>query len=75
MRVRPLSSCLIAIFGGAALCSLCAPLCYGQGFRDILPDGRPCQVCPELVDIPAGQFTMGSPASELERMGARNRYG
>jgi formylglycine-generating enzyme required for sulfatase activity len=55
--------------GGAALWVLWAPSCYGQGFRDALADGQPCTVCPELVVVPAGQFTMGSPASEPERLG------
>jgi len=55
--------------GGAALWVLSAASCYGQGFRDALADGQPCTVCPELVVVPAGQFTMGSPASEPERMG------
>ena len=32
----------------------------GQSFRD-------CPTCPEMVVVPAGRFTMGSPASESER--------
>ncbi len=32
----------------------------GETFRD-------CAECPEMVVIPAGSFTMGSPASEEER--------
>ncbi len=32
----------------------------GRSFRD-------CNVCPEMVVIPAGSFTMGSPASEPQR--------
>jgi formylglycine-generating enzyme required for sulfatase activity len=28
---------------------------------------RDCPVCPEMVVVPAGRFTMGSPANELER--------
>jgi formylglycine-generating enzyme required for sulfatase activity len=39
----------------------------GQSFRDNLADGQPCPVCPEMVVVPAGSFTMGSPASEKER--------
>jgi formylglycine-generating enzyme required for sulfatase activity len=36
----------------------------GQSFRDRLANGPPCPTCPELVVVPAGSFTMGSPASE-----------
>jgi formylglycine-generating enzyme required for sulfatase activity len=54
---------------GAVLWILCAASCYGQGFRDALADGQPCTICPELVVVPAGQFTMGSPANEPERFG------
>ena len=32
----------------------------GDSFRD-------CDVCPEMVVIPAGRFTMGSPSSEADR--------
>src|ERR1044071_4629098 len=32
----------------------------GQTFRD-------CRSCPEMVVLPAGKFTMGSPADEPER--------
>jgi len=28
---------------------------------------RDCQICPEMVVVPAGSFTMGSPANEPER--------
>ena len=31
---------------------------------------RDCPVCPEMVEIPAGRFTMGSPASEHGRSSA-----
>ncbi len=41
----------------------------GASFRDRLVDGQPCQVCPEFVVVPAGQFTMGSPDGEAERLG------
>ncbi len=34
----------------------------GQSFRD-------CPECPEMVVLPAGSFTMGSPASEDKRLG------
>jgi formylglycine-generating enzyme required for sulfatase activity len=39
----------------------------GQSFRDRLANGQPCPMCPEMVVVPAGSFTMGSPNSEAER--------
>jgi formylglycine-generating enzyme required for sulfatase activity len=39
----------------------------GQSFRDLLADGSPCPMCPEMVVAPAGTFTMGSAPSEPER--------
>jgi formylglycine-generating enzyme required for sulfatase activity len=37
----------------------------GQSFRDRLADSQPCPMCPEMVVVPAGTFTMGSPDSEI----------
>jgi formylglycine-generating enzyme required for sulfatase activity len=39
----------------------------GKTFRDRLVNGQPCFTCPEMVVVPAGRFTMGSPNSEPER--------
>ena len=39
----------------------------GQSFRDRLANGQPCATCPEMVVVPSGKFTMGSPASEPQR--------
>ena len=36
-------------------------------FTDTLADGSPCGFCPEMVVIPAGTFTMGSPPDEVGR--------
>jgi formylglycine-generating enzyme required for sulfatase activity len=36
-------------------------------FTDTLADGAPCGFCPEMVVIPAGTFTMGSPPDEEGR--------
>src|SRR5688500_3764617 len=37
---------------------------YGVGLGDAF---RECATCPEMVVVPAGSFTMGSPESEPER--------
>ena len=39
----------------------------GQSFRDRLVNGQPCPMCPEMVVVPNGNFTMGSPLSEPQR--------
>jgi formylglycine-generating enzyme required for sulfatase activity len=39
----------------------------GKSGRDLLADGSPCPFCSEMVVVPAGTFTMGSPANEPER--------
>jgi formylglycine-generating enzyme required for sulfatase activity len=36
-------------------------------FTDTLADGSPCGFCPEMIVIPAGTFTMGSPPEEKGR--------
>ena len=36
----------------------------GKTFQDRLADGKPCPRCPEMVVVPCGEFTMGSPATE-----------
>jgi formylglycine-generating enzyme required for sulfatase activity len=38
-----------------------------ERFRDLLANGQPCAFCPEMVVVPAGSFTMGSPQSEPDR--------
>jgi len=39
----------------------------GESFRDWRADGQPCPECPEMVVVPAGSFTMGSPPGEEGR--------
>jgi formylglycine-generating enzyme required for sulfatase activity len=39
----------------------------GKAFHDRLADGTPCPMCPEMVVVPAGTFTMGSPPGERGR--------
>ncbi len=48
------------IIGAFSAASAQEHLKSGETFRD-------CAECPEMVVIPAGSFTMGSPASEEER--------
>jgi formylglycine-generating enzyme required for sulfatase activity len=37
----------------------------GKTFQDRLADGSPCPMCPQMVVVPAGEFLMGSAASEI----------
>ncbi len=37
----------------------------GQTARDRLANGQPCPMCPEMVVVPSGSFTMGSTAAEI----------
>ena len=39
----------------------------GETFRDRNADGSECALCPEMVVVPAGSFTMGSPDTEQGR--------
>ena len=57
MLSRIISAVLIVVASTAAAQEVRQP---GTTFRD-------CPECPEMVVIPAGSFTMGSPASEPER--------
>jgi len=40
----------------------------GKSARDPLADWSPCPFCPEMVVVPSGTFTMGSPEDEPERL-------
>src|SRR5262245_11843734 len=42
----------------------------GKSARDLLTNGSPCAFCPEMVVVPAGSFTMGSPSNEPQRYDA-----
>ncbi|MFO1161483.1 MAG: formylglycine-generating enzyme family protein [Reyranellaceae bacterium] len=50
--------------GDAALTAMAGS---GQSFRDRKANGDRCPSCPEMVVVPAGNFTMGSPQDEPER--------
>jgi formylglycine-generating enzyme required for sulfatase activity len=57
-----------------------AEISVGQNERRCVKPGpgkteqfRDCSVCPEMVVVPAGSFTMGSPASEPERTGGEEQ--
>jgi formylglycine-generating enzyme required for sulfatase activity len=39
----------------------------GASFRDRTKDGKACAECPEMVVVPSGSFTMGSPPGEESR--------
>jgi len=45
----------------------------GKSARDLLADGTPCPFCPEMVVVPSGGFTMGSPANEPERYASEDQ--
>ncbi len=38
-------------------------------FRDALPGGATCAQCPQMVVVPSGTFSLGSPINEPEREG------
>jgi formylglycine-generating enzyme required for sulfatase activity len=40
----------------------------GQSFRDRLKGGGECQHCPDMVVIPSGSFTIGSPLAETDSL-------
>ena len=58
--------------GYFAVCALSAWFVASSAFAQVLPVAgmtfRDCSDCPEMVVIPAGRFSMGSPESERERM-------
>ena len=58
-RYRSLAAAL-----ALAAAALGAGPATGQGTGDVFRD---CAACPEMVALPAGYFTMGSPASEAGR--------
>ncbi|CAN0222988.1 unnamed protein product, partial [Phaeothamnion confervicola] len=37
----------------------------GQPFKDVLANGQPCTVCPEMVVVPKGEYLMGSTSEEI----------
>jgi formylglycine-generating enzyme required for sulfatase activity/V8-like Glu-specific endopeptidase len=39
----------------------------GKAGQDRLADGTPCPMCPQMVVVPPGSFTMGAPVTEPER--------
>ena len=57
--IRPLSILMIAVVLAAE--GALATQARGEVFRD-------CEVCPEMVMVPAGTFIMGSPESEAGRL-------
>jgi formylglycine-generating enzyme required for sulfatase activity len=50
-----------------ALCLLVIPTAYSGEAGKPLSTFKDCDFCPEMVVIPAGHFTMGSPKSEIGR--------
>jgi formylglycine-generating enzyme required for sulfatase activity len=45
----------------------------GRSFRDRLSNGALCPTCPEMVVVPEGKFTMGSPRSEPGRFNGEDQ--
>src|SRR5262250_1114096 len=62
MRLR-----IPVIFATLAAALLAAILVIGNGFAASSAAFRDCAQCPEMVNVAAGEFTMGSPSSELYR--------
>jgi formylglycine-generating enzyme required for sulfatase activity len=58
----------IGYFGITVRGLLIADIPSWRSFRDRLADGQPCPMCPEMVKAPVGTFTVGSPATEKERL-------
>ena len=79
IRYLAVTCCALLAIGWLAYCLLDiyqarqgdAPLSAtagsGRSFRDRHANGWRCASCPEMVVIPAGSFTMGSPESEPDR--------
>jgi len=69
--IRVLNTFLAAGFGAAVRCLAGALLGFGCAApaQTLGPDKsfQDCDVCPEMVVVPAGSFTMGSPADERDR--------
>jgi formylglycine-generating enzyme required for sulfatase activity len=50
---------------GAAVATLLLGLCPTQNYAEPLDVYRDCDVCPEMVELPLGEFMMGAPDDEF----------
>jgi formylglycine-generating enzyme required for sulfatase activity len=61
-------SAVSAVWGATFLLSGTPLIGLHQGLGEQQADFQDCETCPEMVVLPAGEFMMGSPASEVGRV-------
>jgi formylglycine-generating enzyme required for sulfatase activity len=63
------SKTIVVVFTSMVAVGLTTPLVWAQSSHASAPltSFRDCSDCPEMIVVPPGEFTMGSPSSELYR--------